>query len=148
MNNFDYLEAGRSETAAGKLRLLSRHSCAKIRARVAENAATSEDLLSQLSKDECEDVRISVGSNPITPLKIRFRLAVDEHPDVRYSIAENAATDLLILFCLVHDDNPYVSQRALQTIKRIAYGRKHNSMQRLMLFEQGLNQVSEQARIS
>ena len=124
MNDIDYFRAGRSDTSAESLSSLAHDIRPKIRARVAENEATSELLLQELSSDNNEEVRIAVGCNPSTPLRVVLRLAFDEHLDVRYSLAENANLDLLILLCLANDENPYVSQRAFQTMQRIALGGK------------------------
>ncbi len=124
MNDIDYFRAGRSDTSQESLNKLAQDIRPKIRARVAENQATAQMLLQELSSDRNEEVRIAVGCNPSTPLRVILRLAFDEHLDVRYSLAENANLDLLILLCLANDENPYVSQRAIQTMQRIALGGK------------------------
>lgn len=124
MNNGDFFQAGSTATPLEVLTQLAISSCARVRVRVAENHASTPNLLELLSRDSNADVRIAVGHNPSTPIAIRWKLAFDEHVDVRFSLADNANTALLILIWLSADENPYIAHRALRTISALLPGNR------------------------
>jgi|GEM_PF-6514672 hypothetical protein len=145
MDDINYIRAGRYDTPATDLYVLSQHPSSRIRIRVAENQATPQVFLEELSTDSSEEVRIAVGGNTATPLHVVMRLAFDEHVDVRFSLAENYSVNVLVLLCLANDENPFVSHRALTTLKRIALGKRTDNLKRVKpkLREFGVNPRAE-----
>lgn len=120
-NAFDYfnlyIQSGSLNAPSDSLAELSRHSNARIRHRVAENANTDEAVLELLSKDPDPDVRIAVAANIKTPLSITHALANDPDPTVRLGIAQELNVPEEVLELLERDEHPYVRQEASWTLK-------------------------------
>ncbi len=123
----EYLKAGSNSTPVKELELLSSHSKAKIRLRVAENENTPSVVLERLIKDPDSEVRLAAGTNPSTPVDLVYSLALDEDPSVRHGLAEDPNTPLGLLKILAQDENAYVSYRAQKTMLSIRKQAAKNS---------------------
>lgn len=88
--------------------------------RVAENISTPEPVFEKLANHESPEIRSAVSHNPSASLKTKEPLATDSDPSVRFSVAENPNTPLEILSDLAEDENAYVSERAKQTLNKMA----------------------------
>jgi hypothetical protein len=114
-----YVIAGNPQVSSQLLESFSRSPEPRVRARVAENAATPVHVLTRLLQDNNTDVRLSLSNNQKLPKIFMAQLARDESPDVRLGLAENPLVPKSILQVLTSDDNPYVSSRARRTLDRL-----------------------------
>jgi hypothetical protein len=141
-----YLEAGLEQTPNRKLRELSEHGHAKVRARVAENVKTPTLLLAKLAEDPSAEVRIAVAQNSSITPAIRLKLMADDDANVRYAIAEDVTVPIEILSQLIEDEHPYVSHRAHKTLEKVlAAGqqtrKKESPKERLMRWRKNANTI-------
>ncbi|QDZ41110.1 DUF2779 domain-containing protein [Euhalothece natronophila Z-M001] len=96
------------------------------REKLAQDKATSEEILSCLANDQSSWIREQVASNEKTPDYLLERLAEDEHYRVRAEVAINQKTPLTVLDWLIVDadydvveavlDHPSYSVHRLQKI--------------------------------
>ena len=110
-----YIQAG-STNNPSLLRRLAKHSCDKVRLRVAENNYTTPDVLRDLAVDDNQDVRIAVAANPACLPEVRQLIADDSDVIVRHGLAQNIVTPKVLLEKLALDDNGWVRGEALKTL--------------------------------
>ena len=111
-----YILAGSTKTRPEQLRVLAEHFCDKIRLRVAENPATTRELLCNLARDSNHDVRVAVGRNPSCDESILNILIQDSDIVVRHQLAQHIDTPRFLLEALAEDDNGWVRGEALKSL--------------------------------
>ena len=78
-------------------------------------------LLSELTCHSNEEIRLCVADNPNVSRLLLFLLACDESMDVRLTMASNQNLPVDILEKLSQDENPYISNKALNTSRKVEH---------------------------
>jgi hypothetical protein len=81
-------------------------------ARMEAVSAISPERLEELARHENEEVRAAVAANSNTPENVLRELATEKGPNVRYRVAGNGKTPIDLLEKLTKDKNPDVSRTA------------------------------------
>jgi hypothetical protein len=103
---------------------LAQHSSSYVRASLASNPETPQDVIRQLAKDENSSVQLAAALNPSCPVDVLESLSRDPDWNVRLALANQLDVCEDILLALVDHKNPYLAAQSRYALAALEFEKK------------------------